>query len=323
MRMVNLAAVAALAVLVAGPALAGDPRGGGHPGGGYSGGGGHPGGGGCGGGCGGGGHRPPPSPPHGGGFNSNINVNVNANANANASAFAGGGAGGYFNARAYDVGGIRGRGYGGGTVYVGGGYGGDGGYYGGGAIYNEEIYEGRACASAPFGYVVYGFGRSERRPPACVATTVCRDSGDRGGRYGYSERRGCDGGRREERHHSRGRSGASYESYESYEEYGSWSGGYVEEHEYSAGRERGYSGDRRGCGGCRFDDGDQYRHAREPEPRYEESYRPPAYAPPVHDAPAYEPPIYEVPMTPNQHYGIGDQSPPPRQYYSQEPGERG
>lgn len=300
MRMLNLAAAAALLILVAGPALAGGPTGGGgHPGGG------RPGCGGCG---------------HSGGGSRNINVNVNANASASASASAS--ARSYLNARAYSVSGVRGA-VGGGTVYVGGGYGGDGGYYGGGAIYNEEIYEGRACASAPFGYVVYGFGRSERRPPACVATTVCRDSGDRGGRYGYSERRGCDGGRREERHHSRGRSGGSYESYESYEEYGSWSGGYVEEHEYSAGRERGYSGDRRGCGGCRSDDGDRYRHAREPEPRHEESYRPPAYAPPVHDAPAYEPPIYEVPLTPNQHYGIGDQSPPPRQYYSQEPGERG
>ncbi|MBU1538576.1 MAG: hypothetical protein KKC29_00615 [Alphaproteobacteria bacterium] len=285
MRMVNLAAVAALAVLVAGPALAGDPRGGGHPGGGYSGGGGHPGGG-CGGGCGGGGHRPPPSPPHGGGFNSNINVNVNANANANA--FAGGGAGGYFNARAYDVGGIRGRGYGGGTVYVGGGYGGDGGYYGGGAIYNEEIYEGRACASAPFGYVVYGFGRSERRPPACVATTVCRDGGDRGGRYGYSERRGCDGGRREDygAHVESGSYGySSYEAREEYYEESSWRGG-------------GYGG--RDC---------DCDHGRDRDAPY-----PPAYLP--------EPPRHEPPARPYRPERPRP-SHPPRQYYSQEPGERG
>lgn len=297
MRMVNLAIAAALALLTAGPVLAGD-RGGGHPGGG----------GGCGSGC-GGGHRPPP--PHGGGFNSNINVNVNANANA----FAGASAGSYFNARAYDMGSVWGGGYGGGTVYVGGGYGGDGGgFYGGGALYNEEVYEGRTCASAPFGYVVAGFGRNDRRPPACVANTrVCRDRDDRGGRYGYSERRGCDGGRREEQYGSHGRSGAAYERYESFEESGAWSGGY----------ERDSSDRGRGCGACRSNDRGQPHHARTPEPRYEEAYRPQAYAPPVHQAPAYEPPVYEVPMTPNQYYGIGDQSRPPRQYYSQEPGERG
>lgn len=293
MRMVNLAAVAAFAILAAGPALAGDPRGGG----------GHPGGGGCGGGCGGGGHRPPPytpPPPHGGGFNSNINVNVNANANASANAFAGAGAGAHFNARTYDVGGIRGRGYGGGTVYVGGGYGGDGGggYYGGGAIYNEEIYEGRACASAPFGYVVYGFGRSGRRPPACVATTVCRDAGDRGGRYGYSERRGCDGVGRRESYGSYEESSV-YESYESREEYGDWSGGYGHEPGYGIGDyERGYIDGRSSCESCRPD-------------RHDETPYPPTYLP--------EPPRYEPPARPDR----PRRPRPPRQYYSQEPGERG
>ena len=323
MRMVNLAAVAAFAILAAGPALAGDPRDGGHGGGGYSGG--------CGGGCGGGGGHPPAPP--GGGYSGNINVNVNANANANAnasaSAFAGASAGSYFNARAYDVGGIRSRGYGGGTVYVGGGYGGDGGgHYGGGAVYNEEVYGGRACASAPFGYVVGGFGREGRRPPACVGDGggTCRGD-DRGGRYGYSERRHCDGGRREEHADSYRRSGGSHESYESYEDYGSWSGGYVEEREHgSVDYERGSSDRGHGCGGCRPDD--RAYHAREPEPRYEEPHRPQVHAPPVYEAPvyqapAYEPPVYEVPMTPNQYYGIGDPSPPPRQYYRQEPGERG
>ena len=156
----------------------------------------------------------------------------------------------------------------------------------------------------------------------------CRAYEDRGGRYGYSERRGCDGGRREEHYETRGRSGASYESYESYEEYDSWSGGYVEERDYGAGDYgRDYYDDRRDCD-CRPDDRRRAYHAPEPEPRYEEPYRPRAYAPPVYEAPAYEPPayeppIYEAPMTPNQYYGIGDQSPPPRQYYSQEPGERG
>lgn len=223
MRMINLAAVAALAILAASPAFAGDRRGGGHPGGG----------GGCGSSCGGGGgHRPPPAPPphtppppHGGGFNSNINVNVNANANASANAFAGASAGGYFNARAYEVGGIRHGGGSYGAVYVGGGGGDVGGYYGGGAIYNEEVYEGRACASAPFGYVVEGFGRNGRRAPACVATTVCRDGDDRGGRYGYSERRGCDSGGRREDYGYEQSSYSTYESRESYETYGGRCGG--------------------------------------------------------------------------------------------------
>lgn len=273
MRMVNLAALAALALLAAGPALAGD-RGGGHPGGG------------CGSRCG------------GGGFNSNINVNVNANANANA--FAGGSAGSYFNARAYDMSGFRGGGYGGGTVYVGGGYGGDGGgYHGGGAVYNEEVYEGRACASAPFGYVVSGFGRGERRPPACVATPVCRDGGDRGGRYGYSERRGCADGRRESRYED----SSGYERYEYREEYGASSGGYGHAPGYGIGDyERGYIDGSRGCGGgCRPDG-----HGGSPYP--------PAYLP--------EPPRYEPPARPDRPHRSRP-SQPPRQHYSQEPGERG
>jgi len=283
MRMVNLAAVAVVAILAAGPALAGEPRGGGHPGGG------------CGSRCGGGGHRPPPPP--GGGFNSNINVNVNANANANANAFAGASAGAYFNARAYDVGGIRGRGYGGGSVYVGGGYGGDGGgYFGGGAVYNEEIYEGRTCASAPFGYVVEGFGREGRRPPACVETTVCRDNVDRGGRYGYSERHRCDGARRQSRYEE----SSSYQSYESWEEHGAYSGGHDREPRFGIGDyERGFIDGRQSCDSCRPDSGTPY---------------PPSYLP---ERPRYEPPARpDRPHSPRPSH-------PPRQYYSQEPGERG
>jgi hypothetical protein len=292
--MVNLAAVAAFAILAASPAFAGDPRGGGHPGGGA-----------CGGGCGGGGHQPPPytpPPPHGGGFNSNINVNVNANASANA--FAGASAGGYFNARAYDVGGIRGRGYGGGTVYVGGGYGGDGGYHGGGAIYNEEVYEGRTCASAPFGYVVSGFGRSDRRAPACVATSVCRDGDDRGGRYGYSERHSCGGGGRQAdyRSYEDSRAYGSYRSYESREEYreeSSYGGGYG-----YGGHDGGGSYGGRDCA-CDHDRGHDtpYPPPYLPEPP---RYRPDP-APPARPRPPHRP-------RPSQ---------PPRQHYSQEPGERG
>ncbi|MBU4040905.1 MAG: hypothetical protein KJ690_10955 [Alphaproteobacteria bacterium] len=280
--MLNAAVGAVLLLLAASPALAGDPRGGGHQGGG------------CGSRC-GGGHTPPPPPPccgggGGGGYSGNINVNVNANASAQA--YAGASAGGYFNARAYDVGAIRGRGYGGGTVYVGGGYGGDGGgYYGGGAIYNEEVYEGRVCASAPFGYVVGGFGRNDRRAPACVANSGgCREDSDRGGRYGYSERHGCGAGRRE-----------SYEAYEesgSFERYQSWESReeYSEESSYGGG----YDARRHDCG-CDHD-GAPY---------------PPPYLP--------EPPRYEPPAPPARPHRPSRPRPshPPRQSYSQEPGERG
>ncbi len=288
MRILNAAVGAVLLLLAASPALAGDPRGGGHQGGG------------CGSRC-GGGHTPPPPPPccGGGGYTGNINVNVNANANASAQAYAGASAGGYFNARAYDVGAVRGRGYGGGTVYVGGGYGGDGGgYYGGGAIYNEEVYEGRVCASAPFGYVVGGFGRNDRRTPACVANSGgCRDDSDRGGRYGYSERHGCGGGRRESYEayeESSSYEESSYESRESYREYEGYSGGY-EEVGYGSG---GYSSGGGDCG-CDHDEGRDY--APYP-PRYL-----PDPAPPVRPRPPHRP----------------RPSHPPRQSYSQEPGERG
>lgn len=294
MRILNAAVGAVLLILVASPSFAGDPRGGGQHGGGAYGGGA------CGGGCGGGHPTPPPPPPsHGcgggcGGYGGNINVNVNANA----SAFAGASAGSYFNARAYDVGGIRGRGYGGGTVYVGGGYGGDmGGYYGGGAVYNEEVYQGRACASAPFGYVVGGFGREGRRAPACLSGgETCRGD-DRGGRYGYSERRGCGGGRREDHYGGYEESGGSYESYESYEEYESYSGGYREDGYGYEDRDRG------GDCGCRSDDHDYAPY-------------PPSYLP--------EPPRHYEPSPPARpHRPDRPRRQPPRQHYSQEPGERG
>ncbi|WP_332640283.1 hypothetical protein [Brevundimonas sp.] len=281
MRMLNLAVGAAFLILAAGPALAGGPTGGGHPGGG----------------------RPSCGGCHGGGSR-NINVNVNANASASASASARS----YLNARTYNVGGAHGV-VGGGSVYVGGGYGGDvGGYYGGAVYYNEAPYEGRACAPAPFGYVLGGFGRDERYAPVC-GTRYYEDA-DRGGRYGYSERRD------------------SYEAsrYESREEYSSFEAGAVyreadygrrEERyedrggydvEYGAREyDRGYMDGRRDCD-CRADghDGEPY----EPAPYGHAPEPPPA-------------PVYEAPMTPNQYYGIGGEAPPPRQYYSQEPGERG
>ncbi len=257
MRMLTAAAGAAFLVLIAGPALAGDPRGGGH---------------GCGGGC---GHRPPPPRPpaccHGG--NTNINVNVNASARASAAASAGA----FINARTFDVGGMR-RGHaGGGTVYVGGGYGGDFGGYGGPVHYGRLETLGPACPSAPFGYIVTGFGRDDFRPSRCGYRY---EEHDRGGRYGYSER-----------HESTVYE--SYEAYESYEEYGAWEDGYVAED-----RDR-----RRDCD-CHGD--------RPPAPY------PPPYLP---EPPRYEPPRPERPRSHRPERPR--RSPPPRQEYRQEPGERG
>lgn len=297
MRMLTVAAGAAFLILAASPALAGGPTGGGHPGGGRPG---------CGSGCGGGG---------GGQTGGSRNINVNVNANASASAYAGASARSYLNARSYNVGGARGA-VGGGTVYVGGGYGGDAGGSYGVPVYNEAVYEGRACAPAPFGYVLGGFGRDERHAPVCGNRHD--EDRDRGGRYGYSERHDSYAGSRYEE-----------SRYESYEEYGSFEaradyrdadhGRRDERHEgrggdsISGAREydRGYMDGRRDCD-CRPDgrDGEPWVHAPEPAPY--------GYAPEPPPAP-----VYEAPMTPNQHYGIGGEAPPPRQRYSQEPGERG
>lgn len=289
MHMLNLAAGAAFLILAAGPALASGPTGG------Y---GGHPGGG-CGS-CGG---------------NRNINVNVNANASASASASAS--ARSHLNARTYNVSGARGV-VGGGTVYVGGGHGGDaGGYYGGPVYYNEVAYEGRACAPAPFAYVLGGFGRDERYAPVCGNRYY--EDADRGGRYGYSGRRDSYAESRYEE--SRYESREAYSSFEAdavyrdadhgrrderYEDRGGYDVGYGAR-EY----DRGYMDGRRDCD-CRPDgrDGEPYVHAPEPAPY--------GYAPEPPPAP-----VYEAPMTPNRYYGIGGDAPPPRQHYSQEPGERG
>lgn len=297
MRALTLSAVV-VTLLAAGPALAGDPRGGGHPGG--------P----C---C-----APPPPPPpcctHGGGSH-NVNINVNASARASASAYAS--AGSYINARTYDVGGVRGRGYGGGTVYVGGGYGGDAGGYGfvGGPVYYDIDRRVMACASAPFGYVVTGFGRDGRQRPSCGGGYRETSYEDRGGRYGYSERHDS----YEER---------SYESYESYEEYGSVEAreefvGAVGGYEHAGRRDRreegrdeawaarqydrGYMDGRRDCD-CRPDGRDGAPYTPAPEPDY---------------STPYAAPDYEAPMTPNQYYGLDSAPPPPRHNYRQEPGERG
>ena len=288
MRMLTAAAGAALLILVATPALAGGPRGGG---------GGHqprPPSSCCHGG-GGGGHTP--QPPHGGGgWNSNINVNVNASAQAYASA--GASARGSLNARTYDVGGGRG-GYGGGTVYVGGGYGGDaGGYYPAGpAVYDDRVLEAPACPSAPFGYVVTGFGRDDMRPSRCGYRYD--DAGyDRGGRYGYSEQ------------HDRydGYAGSRYEVRESYSEHSAWEEGYLRED------------------GRRHDERYDERHddRRDCDCDREAAPYPPAYLP---EPPRYEAPHHVSPPPARPAARPHHVAPPrrtlPRQEYRQEPGERG
>lgn len=280
MRMLTAAAGATLLILAASPAFAGDRRGGGPtppppaPC--------------CHGGGGGGGHRPP-APPHGGG-NTNINVNVNASAQAYASA--GASARGYLNARTYDVGG--GRGYvGGGTVYVGGGYGGEaGGYYtGGAAVYDERVLVVPACPSAPFGYVVTGFGRDDFRPSRCGYRYQAAED-DRGGRYGYSERHDRYEGRAESR----------YEVRESYSEYSAYEEGHVRE------------------------DGGRYadrRYEDRPEPRRDcdcDRDRPAAPYPPAY---LPEPPRQVSPPPARSHRAAPPRRTLPRQEYRQEPGERG
>lgn len=305
MRILTVAAGAAVLIFIASPAFAGGPTGGGYPGNG------HPGGG-CQG-CGGGGHPGGGHP--GAGYPGGGNINVNVNANANANAFAGASAASYLNARAYSVTGARSA-VGGGTVYVGGGYGGDVGAYSGGPVYyNEGAYEGRACGAAPFGYVLAGFGRNERYAPACRGGGF-EHGGDRGGRYGYSER-----------HDSYQESRYEESRYESSEAYGAYEGlagsadhGRREERYDDRGQhndaygaveyDRGYMDGRRDCD-CRGDGRDGAPYVPAPEPA---SYNYMPEPSPV--------PVYEAPMTPNQYYGIGGEA-PPRQFYSQEPGERG
>ena len=186
MRQLTAAAGAALFALLAAPAFAGDRPGGGSP---------------C---C---GHRPPPPPCcHSGSANINVNVNASARASAAASARS------WLNARAYDPGGMRSGRAGGGIVYVGGGYADEYGYVGGRVFHGPVETFGRPCPSAPFGYVATGFGRDDFRPSPCGYREEV--GYDRGGRYGYSERRAS--AARE-----------SYEVYESREPYEAWEEGYV------------------------------------------------------------------------------------------------
>ncbi len=304
-----IASLACLLVLGGSPALAGDRSGGGgHPGGGHGGGyggGGHAGGG-CGGGCGGGGH-----------YGGNINVNVNANANANA--YASAGAGGVINARAYDLGQVRG-GYGGhgGMIAVGSG-GIDLGGYGYGGGYGYVYVSGPGYGpSRPFGYTVHGFGRryvtTDRcggcrppRPRPC--DSVCDGGYGHGGGhpqpgYGHGAVVQAPPQVHFERDHSAAH-GSRYSSYESYSQSQSYGGGYA----YGGGAVTG---------------GPQYAPA---PPAYQEPVYPPSpYAPPPV---TYQPaPVHVTP--PAGYYGDlppGDtgEGRPYRQTmpYLQEPGERG
>ena len=140
MRVLSSAALVAL--ILSSPALAGERRGG---------------------------HRPPSSPPGhcGAACRPPVNTNVNVNVNASASASAAASARSWINARAYSSGMSRGV-VGGGTFISSGGYGGDygwvghGGGYGGGPVHIDDRDLRPAGPSAPFGYVVTGFGRDIR-----------------------------------------------------------------------------------------------------------------------------------------------------------------
>ena len=272
MRVLTSAALAAL--ILSSPALAGDRRGGG-------------------------GHRPPSPPPgHCGGgcrppVTPNINVNVNANANASASAHAS--ARSYINARTYSSGHVGGA-VGGGTIISGGGYAGDYGYgVDGGYVHLDQRPVVVAPPSAPFGYVVHGFGRDY---PVGGPWTRRDD------RYDHDDRYGREGRWREE----------EYRRDEYSEHYARWEHSEAYRRETEAawafeimGREsRAYD---RG-----YDDGRADCDCRLPEPRHQPD-----------DAPErrYEPgpgrPYYGDLPPP----GAERMEPPPRHNYRQEPGERG
>lgn len=265
MRLLTSAAV--IALVLSSPALAGERRGG---------------------------HRPPPGhcgaacrPP----VNANVNVHVNASASAAASARS------YIQARAYSSGLSR-RGTGGGTFIIGGGgYGGDYGWigHGGGYVHVDDRDLRPAGPSAPFGYVVTGFGRDIR----------AGGSTRRLDRYGHEGRwRDPQWGAEDAGHYERWETSAEYreqvEAAWEYEIIGR------ESRAYDRGYDDGRIDGRADCD-CRHD------------------------APPPYHAPApyHEPAPYSQPA-PGQAY-FGDLPPPdapplqapPRHNYRQEPGERG
>jgi len=213
--------------------------------------------------------------------NANVNVNVNANSNASARS--------YINARSYSS--SMARTYvGGGTFIHGGGYAGDYGYagdwgVGGGYVHVDDRDLVTAPASAPFGYVVRGFGRDYR----VGGPEVRRDD-----RYGREGRWRDD--RREV-------SSDHYERWERSETYrreteAAWEQEITgrESRAYDRGYDHGRSDGRADCD-CRGSD-------PRPESRYDSGHGAPYYGDlPPPDAPP-----------------VG---PPPRHGYRQEPGERG
>jgi hypothetical protein len=123
------------------------------------------------------------------------------------------------------------------------------------------------------------------------------------GRYGYSERHSCGGGRRE--------SYGSCEESCSHERYGSYErrGEYREESSYGGGYIHVDGGATGGGHDCGCHHGGGHAHAPYPPPYLPDPprYDAPAPAPPAHSPPPHRP-------RPSQ---------PPRQDYRQEPGERG
>ena len=251
----------------------------------------------------GGGHRPPSPPPgHCGGGCRPPAPNINVNVNANASASAGASARSYINARAWSSGYVHGA-VGGGTIISGGGYAGDYGYgLGGGYVHVDSRPVRLAPASAPYGYVVHGFGRDY----PVGGPWMRRDD-----RYGRE-------GRWREEEYRRDEFSEHYERWESSEEYrretaAAWEFEIIGRE--SRAYDRGYDDGRADCD-CR------------PEPRHEEP--PHAWAspnPPHHEPEASE---YRYEPGPGRPY-YGDlpppdaepMAPPPRHNYRQEPGERG
>ena len=234
-----------------------------------------------------GGHRPSPPPGPCGGcrppVNTNVNVNVNADSHASASARS------YINARTYSS--STARGYvGGGTVIYGGGYAGDYGYggdwgAGGGYVHVDDRDLVTAPPSAPFGYVVQGFGRDYR----VGGSEVRRDD-----RYGREGRWRADRPDAASDHYERWERSETYRR----ETEAAWEQEITgrESRAYDRGYDHGRSDGRADCD-CRAPD-------PRPEPRYD----------PGHGAPYYGdlPPPDAPPV-----------GPPPRHGYRQEPGERG
>lgn len=178
------------------------------------------------------------------------------------------------------------------VVYLDDGYRGYRGYADGdrgGSYVLDRAPRGPVCPSAPFGYIVTGFGRDTQRPSWCGYRY--EEAGhDRGGRYGYSER-----------HDSYGES--RYSSRDTYEEYDAE----IYHEERGAWREDRYRDDDRDDrrGGCDCRDND-----REPAPY------PPAYLP---EPPRYEPPrVSPPPARPHR-----PRPARPHRYERNAPGERG